>query len=130
MPMIFLEIDIWSVGVIMLSILSKKFPFFHSTDDSEALLEIAYIFGKKRMQRLAAYHRIPLKNNAHFVGRTFETNIFTIPDDIPELLAELNPSVIDTFEPTVFDLLLACLDLHPVSRISADTAYNHVFLDY
>jgi cell division control protein 7 len=47
-------IDIWSVGVILLSILAGKFPFFQSDDDTEALLEIAHIFGKDEMIKIAS----------------------------------------------------------------------------
>ena len=41
------KIDVWSVGVILLCIMSKRYPFFHSTTDDEALLEIATIVGLK-----------------------------------------------------------------------------------
>jgi cell division control protein 7 len=47
------SIDIWSVGVILLSFLTGRFPFFQSEDDTEALLEIAHIFGKEEMTKIA-----------------------------------------------------------------------------
>jgi hypothetical protein len=34
--------------------LSGRFPFFHSDDDLEALLEIAVIFGQREMAAVAA----------------------------------------------------------------------------
>lgn len=46
--------DIWSVGVILLCFLSGRFPFFHSDDDLEALLEIAVVFGQREMAAVAA----------------------------------------------------------------------------
>ena len=46
-------IDIWSCGVIFLSILSGMFPFFASNDDLEAIMEISHIFGKREMEKLA-----------------------------------------------------------------------------
>ena len=46
-------IDMWSVGVVFLCILSGMFPFFASNDDVEALLEISHIFGKEPMAALA-----------------------------------------------------------------------------
>lgn len=49
-------IDIWSVGIILLCFLTRRFPFFNSNDDTEALAEIATIFGKRRMERCAALH--------------------------------------------------------------------------
>ncbi|KAF9288891.1 hypothetical protein BGZ68_010424 [Mortierella alpina] len=47
-------IDIWAVGVTLFSFLSGRFPFFHSNDDAEALLEIAVLFGYREMRRVAA----------------------------------------------------------------------------
>lgn len=49
-------LDIWSVGIMMLCFLTRRFPFFNSNDDTEALVEIAAIFGRKRMERCAAVH--------------------------------------------------------------------------
>jgi cell division control protein 7 len=49
-------IDIWSAGVMLMSILAHKFPIFNSADDIEALMEIAAIFGRKQMERCAFLH--------------------------------------------------------------------------
>lgn len=49
-------IDIWSVGMIMLFFLTGKFPLFQSNDDIEALMEIACIIGKRRMELAATLH--------------------------------------------------------------------------
>lgn len=49
-------IDVWSAGVILLSILAHKFPVFNSSDDVEALMEIAALFGRSSMQRCAMLH--------------------------------------------------------------------------
>jgi len=51
-----ISIDIWSVGIVLLSFLTRRFPFFQSSDDTEALMEIAAIFGKKKMDAAAALH--------------------------------------------------------------------------
>ncbi|EHK97799.1 putative Cell cycle serine/threonine-protein kinase hsk1 [Glarea lozoyensis 74030] len=48
------KIDIWSAGVILLTILSRRFPFFNSADDVEAMIEIATIYGNKRMRNSAS----------------------------------------------------------------------------
>ncbi|XP_063706913.1 cell division cycle 7-related protein kinase [Culicoides brevitarsis] len=47
-------VDIWSVGIIFLSILSKCYPFFKAHDDFNALAELVTLFGDKRMKQLAA----------------------------------------------------------------------------
>ncbi|EJD01680.1 kinase-like protein, partial [Fomitiporia mediterranea MF3/22] len=57
-------IDIWSAGMILLFFLTGKFPLFQSNDDIEALMEIAAIIGKRRMESAATLH-----------NRTFATNV-------------------------------------------------------
>jgi cell division control protein 7 len=57
-------IDVWSAGVILLTLLSRRFPFFHSADDVDALLELTNIFGRRRMRETSLLH-----------GQVFETNI-------------------------------------------------------
>ena len=59
--MILLAIDIWSSGVILLSFLTKKFPIFRSNDDIEALMEIATIIGRRKIECAAALHSKKLK---------------------------------------------------------------------
>lgn len=51
-----LALDIWSVGTILLSFLSGKFPIFNANDDVEALMEIAAILGKRKMEKCAQLH--------------------------------------------------------------------------
>ena len=52
-------IDVWSAGMILLFFLIKKFPLFQSGDDVEALVEIASIIGKRRMEKIATLHSLP-----------------------------------------------------------------------
>ena len=37
----------------LLCILCGQFPFFQSNDDGDAILEIAHIYGKKKMESIA-----------------------------------------------------------------------------
>ena len=46
----------WSAGIIFLFFLTKKFPIFQSNDDVEALMEIAAVIGKRKMERTATLH--------------------------------------------------------------------------
>ena len=43
------SIDIWSIGIIFLTILTRQYPFFNSPDDLEAFVEIITIFGIKKI---------------------------------------------------------------------------------
>ncbi|OBZ70482.1 Cell cycle serine/threonine-protein kinase hsk1, partial [Grifola frondosa] len=63
-------IDVWSAGTILLFFLTGKFPLFNSSDDVEALMEIATVIGKKRMDKTALLH-----------SRVFQTNVPSITSD-------------------------------------------------
>jgi cell division control protein 7 len=58
---VWLAVDVWSAGMILLFFLAGKFPLFQSNDDVEALLEMACIFGRRRMEKAATLHceRLP-----------------------------------------------------------------------
>ena len=46
-------VDIWAVGVILLSLLSRSYPFFRSPDDMTALAELVSLFGSRDVQAAA-----------------------------------------------------------------------------
>ncbi|RKO90191.1 kinase-like domain-containing protein, partial [Blyttiomyces helicus] len=112
-------IDMWSAGVVLLSIWSGSFPFFKSDDDIEALLEIAVIFGKK-----------PIAELAKQCGRSFETNIPNIgaPKDLLSIIKKMNPRTAAEIPKAGMDLLRSLLTLDPDLRITAHEALNHRFL--
>lgn len=53
----------WSAGVILLSFLSRRFPFFNSNDDNEALVELTTIYGLKRMIKCGEIHNRSILSN-------------------------------------------------------------------
>ncbi|KAG8985628.1 hypothetical protein FRB90_004571, partial [Tulasnella sp. 427] len=129
-------LDIWSVGTILLSFLSGKFPIFNANDDVEALMEIAAILGKRKMEKCAQLH-----------NRSFVCNVPSI--DHPgiswkEVAERLNPSLVpsaspstpteeyqrstDPLLPLVFDLLENMLLPDMTKRITARDALFHPFL--
>lgn len=143
------KIDMWSCGVLLLCFLSKRFPFFNSLDDIDALIEIATIFGRRKTEACALLH-----------GCVFETSIPTIKD-APyqfETLIEwcltgyrprrvshpgpprpVNPKrplrVVNNKETSLTDdelkaieFLKLCLEMNPYLRLSAAEALEHPFL--
>lgn len=111
-------IDMWSVGVVFLCILTGQYPFYLSMDDVDGLVETAIIFGNAEIRKAAKHY-----------GRTWASNIETIGENrIPfELLVKkMNPDfVVDT---DAIDLLYRLLDLNCETRISAAEALEHPFL--
>lgn len=49
-------IDIWAAGTILMSMLTKKYPFFQERDSLGGLLDLAAIFGRTEMTRIALKH--------------------------------------------------------------------------
>ncbi|CAK7231551.1 Cell division control protein 7 [Sporothrix curviconia] len=122
------KIDVWSVGVVLLTLLSRRFPFFNSADDVEAMIEIATIFGSRRMKVAGQLH-----------GCMFETTIPTVGREgfsLEKIILWSNCRIDNgkTLKPLSDEEKLAvkflgrCLDLDPSSRISAEEALQHEFL--
>ncbi|GMF16124.1 unnamed protein product [[Candida] boidinii] len=57
------KVDIWSAGVMLLTLLARRFPFFNSNDDIDALIEITTIFGIESMKNAAKLHGLVLDSN-------------------------------------------------------------------
>ncbi|RPB08558.1 kinase-like protein [Morchella conica CCBAS932] len=127
------KLDIWSAGVILLTILSRRFPFFNSSDDVDAMIEIATIFGKAKMKACAALH-----------GCVFETSIATIGErgfTLEKIVLwatnrTANGSSRDGTgdqrlgreEAEAVELLRGCFELDPARRWGAQEALECVFL--
>ncbi|KAI9021641.1 kinase-like domain-containing protein [Phycomyces nitens] len=117
-------IDIWSVGVIFLSILSGSYPFFLANDEADSLLEMACLFGLNAMKECASSH-----------NRTFETNIPSInqgPYNLGSICKTLNSRMFESWNQTdlknAIDLMNKCLALKSDDRITAAEALDHPFL--
>lgn len=124
------KLDVWSAGVMLLTIMAKRFPFFHSADDIDAVIELASIFGRKWMMRAAMKH-----------GQVFECNIPTITDNGYSLEKVVmwstnrrtkdgkgNKLPLSEGEAHCFDFLQLCLLADPEARVSAKDALYHPFL--
>ncbi|CAI4211685.1 unnamed protein product [Parascedosporium putredinis] len=124
------KIDIWSAGVILLTILSRRFPFFNSADDVEALIEITTIFGSKKMKAAGLLHGCVLETTIPTIGLhgfNLEKIILwsTCRTDGDK---EGQGQPLDADEKLAVEFLNRCMDLDPSKRISASEALEHEFL--
>lgn len=114
------KIDMWSAGVILLTFLGRRFPFFNAADDVDAMIEMSCIFGTRRMKAAAAVH-----------GQIFDTSIPTIGEKgyswerllrWAACVEELTGS-----EKQAARLLNRLMELDPNKRLSAKEALHHDF---
>jgi cell division control protein 7 len=126
-------IDIWSAGVIFLSILSLRFPFFRNQeDDLHALAEIATIFGTKEISAMAT----SLSRKVTFSFQYPPVKLKTLCRRYILLLIcltrlRLSTGAVRTFEipNSAYELLEATLELNPLKRITAKMALRHKFFE-
>ena len=121
------KIDMWSAGVILLTILAQRFPFFNSADDVEAMIEIASIYGQKKMKACAILH-----------GAVFQCTLPTIGDRGYTLaqIVQWSTSAIrpedgdglDQETKKIVKFLESLLELDPRKRFSARAALASDFL--
>lgn len=119
------KIDIWSAGVILLTIMSRRFPFFNSADDVEAMIEIATIFGHKRMKIAAQLHGCMLETSIPTIGSGgFDLGKIILWSTVRD---EKERPFSDE-ERIAVDFLTRCLELDPSRRLSAEEALGHDLL--
>lgn len=122
------KIDIWAAGIILLTILAARFPFFNSADDIDAVIELAHVFGRQKMRACALLH-----------GQVFDITIPTVQESgysLEKIILWSNNKQGRNadgqkvkFEPEeILDFLSRCLELDPDKRISAEEALQHPFL--
>lgn len=117
-------VDIWSVGVILLTILSKRFPFFNSADDVEAMIEITTIFGSRRMKAAGLLHGCVFDTNIPTVGQQG----FTMEKIILWSTCRTDDKPLTADEKLAVRFLERCMELDPSRRITAHQALQHDFL--
>jgi serine/threonine protein kinase len=49
-------IDMWSAGIMLLTIVTGRYPFFTACDDAESLVEVAGVFGTQNVVEMGAKH--------------------------------------------------------------------------
>ncbi|KAL9031213.1 MAG: hypothetical protein Q9196_000749 [Gyalolechia fulgens] len=121
------KIDVWSAGVILLTILCQRFPFFNSADDVDALIEIASIFGQKRMKACALLHGTIFECSLPTVGEKG----FLLKQIVQWSVSAVRPDEREEIDPEVMEcinFLDLCLELDPRKRLSARRALASGFL--
>ncbi|KAI2627603.1 kinase-like protein [Hypoxylon sp. NC1633] len=124
------KIDIWSAGVVLLTILCRRFPFFNSADDIDAMIELATLFGTRRMKQAGQLH-----------GCMFDTNIPTLGErgfSFEKIMlwstcrsdggTDGRSNILTEEEKGAIEFLTRCMELDPARRISAENALQHEFL--
>jgi cell division control protein 7 len=112
-------IDIWSAGVVLLSILTQRYPFFKSPDDLTSLVEISIVMGTQRLTVAAT----ECGRRVRFPAETQGIDLRELCEQTNRFIGELN------IDETVFDLLRKMLEPVPSRRISAAAALRHPFFD-
>ena len=112
-------IDIWSAGVVLLSILTQRYPFFKSPDDLTSLCEISTIIGTEKLHLAARECGRRLRFPSELKGY-----------NLKDLIFRLNPSIDEmNINESVFHLLEKMLEPIPRLRISAQDALLHPFFE-
>ncbi|XP_013394451.1 cell division cycle 7-related protein kinase [Lingula anatina] len=130
-------VDIWSAGIIFLSILSGRYPFFKASDDMVSLAQLISLMGT-----------MEVKMSARTYGKELTCCPVVKPLDLQVVCEKLQaapkrgkghgkkspPSSSDKenggrigIPDTAYDLLKRLLDLNPATRITAKEAIKHQF---
>lgn len=114
------KVDVWSVGVILISILSARNSFFSQEKDCEALCEIASIFGQDKIIDCGLESQRRIK---------FPTKYKTVRD-LQEICYACNAELVtNPVEESVWDLLNHILEPVPSLRFSSYDAVHHHYFD-
>ncbi|KAG1473966.1 hypothetical protein G6F56_000638 [Rhizopus delemar] len=116
--------DIWAVGVILLSFLTNIYPYFDAEDSAAGIVELMTTFGTKQVNSFA-----------NFYGRNIKSNIPDMPEDpidMDELCRYFNNDTIRKWDKSDYllavDLTKGCLQLVDSKRLTATEALKHPFL--
>ncbi|MBN3313268.1 HFM1 helicase, partial [Atractosteus spatula] len=147
-------IDMWSAGVVLLSLLSGRYPFFKASDDLIALAQIMTIRGSKETVQAAKTFGKSLVCSRELPAQDLRTLCERLRGarqraesrgsdawEEPSLAAQLGPPQEpqqggqrdsgeegwDRVPDAAYDLLDRLLDLNPATRITASQALLHPF---
>jgi len=111
-------IDIWSAGIILLSIMCSRHPITYPMDDIQSLLYISELVGSQQLVRAANAigRHLRLPQDCEFLGwRT--------------IVKKMRPSSDKReWSDQLYKFIHRCLDPNPLTRLTADEALLHPFL--
>lgn len=113
-------IDIWSVGVIFLCLLTQRYPFFNSPDDQDALVEIACIVGTNSLEKVAS-----------LCDRTWKHSLPDVPTEhagFEAIVKSLNPELAERLPCEAYDFAYKLMAPNWFERLTAEEALRHPFL--
>lgn len=116
-----MAVDMWAVGVILLSILARSYPFFRAPDDMTALAELMTLFGTKQLQIAAKKYSRRLTVSTEKEG----CDLASVCRHLGDRGEEPPPSLVTEEAVSILKLLLR-LDYR--DRVTASQALNHPFV--
>ena len=108
-------VDMWAVGVILLSFLTHRYPFFSSPDDLTGLAEISVLTGTgERMQKALDYCERTV---------VWPDPIAVSPGGlVAEVRTKIARNSVPEFPQDAYELLDRLLEPNPATRITAEQA--------
>ena len=135
-------LDIWSAGVILLCLLSTKYPFFNAKDDVAAIMQIVTIFGSQNCvdaakllgKELCCSPSLPSQSLSTICHQLRYSSLLgkrnkldSCFGDTANLFEQNEKSTWITAPSAVYELLQECLQLNPKKRVTATQALTHLF---
>lgn len=109
-------IDVWSAGVILLSLISGRYPFFDPLEDLPALSQIISIFGTSKCIQAAERMGIILQVSENSQPMPLNHFCSMSESGLSKKHQQLQSEMIE--------LIQSLLTVDPISRISASTALS------
>lgn len=121
------SVDIWSAGVIFLSLLSGRYPFFKANDDLTALAQIITLMGSEPVKKAAKTIGKDLICLPQAKAMNLQNLCFNFRNVAADDKNKSASKFIEAVTHLAFDLLGKMLDLDPNTRITAEDALQHKY---